>query len=119
MAFEQALDEQLEAQLHPRVRRTHAVVHERQRRMGAPLLTAVIDADGWKLVDTTTEQFLFDLSKDPFEKAPVDDPERKAALLELAREVGGPTFDKRAERMNAELEGLKGGEAPPPDDDER
>ena len=99
--------------------REPVVVLARQRRMGAPLLTAVIDADGWKLVDTTTEQFLFDLSKDPFEKAPVDDPERKAALLELAREVGGLTFDKRAERMNAELEGLKGGEAPPPDDDER
>jgi arylsulfatase A-like enzyme len=99
--------------------REPVVVLARQRRLGSPLLTAVIDSDGWKFVDTTTEQFLFDLSKDPFEAAPVDDPERKAALLELARTVGGPSFDKRFERMKDELEGLKGGESRPPADDVR
>jgi hypothetical protein len=37
----------------------------------------------------------------------------------LARAVGGPTFDKRAERMELELESLNSGEASPPDDDDR
>jgi arylsulfatase A-like enzyme len=79
-------------------------VSGQRHKYESPLVTAVIDAEGWKLVDTTTEQFLFDLSKDPYETNPIDDPERTAALLDVARSVGGVIFERRRERLKAALE---------------
>jgi arylsulfatase A len=73
-------------------KREPVYVHHRAPNTRGPFekdLYAVISASGWKLIVSNGEELLFDVSIDPYEAYPRDEPEIAAHLRSVARGIRG------------------------------